>query len=505
MRAIGRILALGLIAASSSCTLILGKFQDEGAGGGSSTSSGSSSSGATTSSSTGSSSGGCGQPPCCAVPSDCPAPPACMDATCTAGACGVTPSAPGPAASSAQAAGDCQQVVCDGSGGATTQPQDTDLPDDGNPCTAGTCVGGVPAFTPIAGTCPGGEVCGDPAGPNAGACVPATCSNGAQDPGETDVDCGGALCPACGWAKACVTDTDCQSGFCVANLCGSFAIAQGLVVPSGIALDAASVYWTATGNQNGQGSIGAAPKIGGAMTQLATTQQFPTAIAVQAGEVYWVNRANNPGQGSANRVPAGGGATTQIATGLYLPIAIALDDTYAYWCSADRVSRVPLGGGPIDVLVTGLSQPQGVAVNATDAYFTVGAEVRRLDLATKTMSSFAAGQAATAIALDADAVYWLDTGADQVMRAPLAGGPPVSLAALPPGAGIPAGSGIAVSATDVYFAFSTGGVVELAKVPLAGTQAAPVFLAQNGNVRGIAVDAQHVYWASTNSIRKVLR
>jgi hypothetical protein len=40
------------------------------------------------------------------------------------------------------------------------------------------------------------------------------CQSGRKDRDETDVDCGGDLCPKCGPLKRCAFDTDCESGHC---------------------------------------------------------------------------------------------------------------------------------------------------------------------------------------------------------------------------------------------------------------------------------------------------
>lgn len=44
------------------------------------------------------------------------------------------------------------------------------------------------------------------------------CTNGALDPGETDIDCGGT-CPRCAPGKACSTRADCASALCTAGTC----------------------------------------------------------------------------------------------------------------------------------------------------------------------------------------------------------------------------------------------------------------------------------------------
>lgn len=71
----------------------------------------------------------------------------------------------------------------------------------GRACRVGTdCVLGV---------CTGG-ICGE---------APAGCTNGALDPGESDVDCGGTSCPACGLGERCAAGADCESGSCVGDRC----------------------------------------------------------------------------------------------------------------------------------------------------------------------------------------------------------------------------------------------------------------------------------------------
>jgi hypothetical protein len=53
-----------------------------------------------------------------------------------------------------------------------------------------------------------------------GQCVASTCADGRQDGNETDVDCGGA-CQSCADGQGCLANTDCDSGVCdfVVNQC----------------------------------------------------------------------------------------------------------------------------------------------------------------------------------------------------------------------------------------------------------------------------------------------
>lgn len=56
-----------------------------------------------------------------------------------------------------------------------------------------------------------------------GTCVPTavadSCHDRVRDGDETDVDCGGTACQACGFSATCVVGTDCQSQACDAGVC----------------------------------------------------------------------------------------------------------------------------------------------------------------------------------------------------------------------------------------------------------------------------------------------
>jgi hypothetical protein len=47
----------------------------------------------------------------------------------------------------------------------------------------------------------------------------ATCTDGAQNGNETDVDCGGPTCPKCAEGKRCSVATDCATGVCSGGVC----------------------------------------------------------------------------------------------------------------------------------------------------------------------------------------------------------------------------------------------------------------------------------------------
>lgn len=136
----------------------------------------------------------------------------CRRRTCVSGACGVAFTAAGTALS-AQPPRDCRRATCDGAGGVTQSPDDTDLPVDGNACTEDLCASGVASNPPTAagrgcGTagmlCDGAGACvecvrGSDCATGVcvgGRCQSASCSDGIRNGTETGVDCGGT-CPLC--------------------------------------------------------------------------------------------------------------------------------------------------------------------------------------------------------------------------------------------------------------------------------------------------------------------
>jgi len=142
----------------------------------------------------------------CLIAADCPgADSACRKRTCVQGACGFDTLANGTPVV-AQTPGDCKVIHCDGTGAAITDPDNADLPVDGNACTSDVCTAGVPSNPPLPQTtgCGGSNLCD-----GAGHCV--GCLSAADCPGE---------------------DSACQTRTCDGNMvCGLNNVPDG--VPAG--------------------------------------------------------------------------------------------------------------------------------------------------------------------------------------------------------------------------------------------------------------------------------
>ncbi|HRI65841.1 MAG TPA: hypothetical protein PK156_16455 [Polyangium sp.] len=98
----------------------------------------------------------------CMSPNQCPPLPVdngCHIRTCTNNQCGDMLVATGMDVDPVK--GDCKGKYCDAMGNPTTQNNDTDVPDDNNPCTKNMCTNGMPSnpLEPVGTSCNGTSTC----------------------------------------------------------------------------------------------------------------------------------------------------------------------------------------------------------------------------------------------------------------------------------------------------------------------------------------------------------
>lgn len=99
---------------------------------------------------------------------------------------------------------------------ACSKPED--CPAAGNECQQATCEQGL-----CGQKVRRDQSCGDNGQCDGqGRCVAKSCANHGKDPGETDIDCGGRLCPPCADYMQCVDGDDCASRICdvLSHTCG---------------------------------------------------------------------------------------------------------------------------------------------------------------------------------------------------------------------------------------------------------------------------------------------
>jgi len=274
------------------------------------------------------------------------------------------------------------------------------------------------------------------------------------------------------------------------------------------------------GGDIGGGTGGAAGNVAGwPLTLVTGPENSAWDIAVDATHVYWTDRAAR----AVMRIPKEGGTPETLAWPQEDLGRLAVDSNFVYWTNtlpSGDVMKLAIGGGTPVPVATGQLRPVGIAVDATNVYWTnaggstlgVGS-VMKASLATGATVTLAANQeAALAITVDATSVYWskgpFETGGGEVMRVPIGGGTPVSLALLPPDdPAMPSmiGASLAVDGQNVYFPQTTGPIESglprwrLKAVPRAGgTQ---TWLSESRWIDAVvAMDGRFPTWASDRAI-----
>src|SRR5580704_7778888 len=214
----------------------------------------------------------------CIYAFDCPGEDTvCSTRACVGGFCAPKLAAEG-TPTHHQVPGDCHKEICDGAGNVKVVEDDTNVLDDGNPCTVDTCFDGAPGNAPGPEGIPcdidGGAVCNQ-AGRCVGCllasqcgkgtcfnnrCEALTCTDGVRDGSETDVDCGGPACVPCPTNGGCDVASDCESGVCVGFVCQAPSCTDGIQNGTETGVDCGG--GCPTGCPAGEGCVGSADCIG---------------------------------------------------------------------------------------------------------------------------------------------------------------------------------------------------------------------------------------------------
>lgn len=237
---------------------------------------------------------------------------------------------------------------------------------------------------------------------------------------------------------------------------------------------------------------------------IADAQASPQLIVVRAGKVHWTNKD----VATIHSVSEDGEIASH-PTGVEGRIAgLAVDDQYLYFTAyeAGRVGRIPVDGGAPFNIASGQSKPRGIALDEKYVYWTnigdpdaatpVPGSVARATFAGADRKTLADGQnGAYGVAVDAERVYWtIDKPDGSVQSVELTGTAPETLATrqyFP--------HDIVIAFDRIYWDANA----QLLSASPGGTP--QTFVTEEEQIRGLAVDEEHVYWTTMSSVQRAPR
>ena len=195
-----------------------------------------------------------------------------------------------------------------------------------------------------------------------------------------------------------------------ANLNGTGLIRRfisGAENASGVAVDAAHVYWTSI-----DGTIGRANLDGTAVDQrFIPGPSTADGVAVDPAHIYWSNQDGSIGRANLD----GTGIDQHFITGIQATDGIAVDGAHIYWSNqGGTIGRANLDGTGIDQsFVSGATDPGDVAVDSGHIYWTNGTQnsidtgVGRANLdGTGVTNRFIDVAPLGGVAVDGTHIYW---------------------------------------------------------------------------------------------------
>ncbi len=238
---------------------------------------------------------------------------------------------------------------------------------------------------------------------------------------------------------------------------------------------------------------------GDGIVTLATATS-PGGLAVDATDAYFTQldldtTPDAPTYGIM-KVPLCGGTPITLATSVVYT-GLAIDATNVYWVEqpatgegASRLDRVPKVGGPVTALVSlGTYGWSGPVLDSTSAYLTGSTVVVRVPLDGGAPVTLASHQNQPgALVVDATYVYWLNEGDGSLAKTPVAGGPVTTLVAGESGRGA-----LVLGGSTLFWNNDLGGDVR--SIPVDGGVAQTVVPGQL-QIDGLAIDATTLYLSS---------
>jgi hypothetical protein len=262
---------------------------------------------------------------------------------------------------------------CDGAGNIVAVLDDTDVPDDNNPCTNDLCAGGAPAHFPAApGTvCGPALVCGV-----SGQCVQC----------NSPVDCAG-------------TDTECHTRTCFSGICGVSFAPAGTLTSSQVQGDCLQNQCDGSGNVVTSVLVVDVPGDGNACTTGICLGDLPLTLPASAGTACNQNGGNVCSADGACvrsfdvvRVGDGSASLTNAASPVFLEERFVSDGTLVPKASPNPLALPTApNGSNAQLTISGTAVSEGGLARSADGHYLTltgyGAPLGTASVATTASSS----------------------------------------------------------------------------------------------------------------------
>jgi hypothetical protein len=252
---------------------------------------------------------------------------------------------------------------------------------------------------------------------------------------------------------------------------GKKVMTSGLINPFRLAVDGGGLFWS---HYQHPFAAEGMPLGGGPTTVYGNLGLGSGLLGLDDTNVYWSSSTDPAMPAKLMKTPRAGGPQTAVVPGPKRAGDVASDGGYLYWVEATSLADVPVsppgglrrtlaGGGPVEVLATSHDM-YALAFDQDYVYWTYagnytttwvgGAEIRRVPRAGGAVETVVAlAHFANSIAVDADNVYWASYDGNEVNKASKQGGPIIQLSA----GGTP--KALAIDDEAVYWVDPVGGVV----------------------------------------------
>lgn len=232
-------------------------------------------------------------------------------------------------------------------------------------------------------------------------------------------------------------------------------------------------------------------------------------LAYHDGYLYWTQQGSS--NGSIARVAVGGGSPKTLIgppdAGQLLPQCITVTDAGVYWGNRYGGNSTPAtlgrvgfdGGDPVDLTPKGpLYGVYGVGLGPRGIYYTTGGSntvVAIVGLDGGTPTPVVSGQATTSgIAVTATELYWTTSSAGFVVRAGLDGGGVTTIATEQTNP-----SAVIADSENLYW-LDTGLGGSVMKWQLNGSSAVVTLASNQENPYALAADDTYVYWTNQGNL-----